>query len=118
MAVRTRDPQIVEIFAQALKRVSEGNLRQIFGNEQEAYDENDVLFQAGIDAASIMAKIPDEESADLSAIARDLAQRLRSDQAPSAMDIRRVPEYQQARWKALLDWLDENHQNGVSVSLD
>ena len=54
LAVRTQSPVVVEIFAQALKRVSEGHLRQLFQPERERFDENADLLHAGVVAAGAL----------------------------------------------------------------
>ena len=50
LAVRTGEAAVVEIFADALKRVSEGHLRQRFDSALEPYDEDSELFRAGATA--------------------------------------------------------------------
>ncbi|MBK8045978.1 MAG: polyprenyl synthetase family protein [Anaerolineales bacterium] len=55
LAVRTDSPAVVDLFAQALKHVSEGHLRQLFHAGAAPYDENRELFISGAAAALSLA---------------------------------------------------------------
>jgi geranylgeranyl pyrophosphate synthase len=55
LAAQTDEPQVVAIFAQALKQISEGSLRQLFQAEHGSFAENEVLIQSGLSAATLLA---------------------------------------------------------------
>ncbi len=59
LAVRTGDQQVVELFSNALKRVSEGHLRRLFDATGEPYNEDRELFRAGAEAATLLARWPE-----------------------------------------------------------
>lgn len=64
MAVQTDSTEVVRIFSEALKRVSEGNLRSIFSQTTETFDETESLFASGIHAARVLtgSAVPAPES--------------------------------------------------------
>ncbi len=113
LAVQTQHPQVVTIFSEALKTLSEGNLRQTLnrasepitdfdGGAHERFDENDVLFQAGIRAASILANHPPAVQQALLALGRALAARLRDNKAEAEpLNVAHLPAYQRAAWEAV-----------------
>lgn len=108
LAVRTGDPIVVEIFSDALKRVSEGNLRHFFEPTDRQFDEDRELFLAGIAASGQLVGSP----AAVQMVQRQMVDRLataqlRTDQTPPAPDEAALVGFsplQQARWRALFDW--------------
>lgn len=67
LAAQTDEPQVVSIFAQALKQISEGHLRQLFQASGDAFTENEVLIQSGLSAATLLAGLsPSERNAVMS----------------------------------------------------
>jgi octaprenyl-diphosphate synthase len=110
MAVRTQSPVVVEIFAQALKRVSEGHLRHLFQPERERFDENADLLQAGVVAAGTLIGLgPTAQSAavELAALCTDILARPLATSpvlAPETL-LTALQPFQQVRWRELLAWL-------------
>lgn len=112
LAAKTGSPVVVDIFAQALQRVSEGTLRDLFAGREgsaECFDVERELCLSGVAAAN--------ELAGLSTPARDVDQKI----AVLILDARRsqtlgdfeLPQeltathtpLRLARWRVLLDWL-------------
>jgi octaprenyl-diphosphate synthase len=58
LAAKTGSPAIVDLFAQALQRVSEGSLRGLFRPAEPFYDEDRELCLSGIAAAGELAALP------------------------------------------------------------
>jgi hypothetical protein len=58
LAARTGSPVIVDLFAGALQRVSEGSLRRLFRSSDPAYDADRDLCLSGIAAANELAGLP------------------------------------------------------------
>lgn len=108
LAVRTGDPIVVEIFSDALKRVSEGNLRRFFEPTDRQFDEDRELFLAGIAAAGQLVGTP----AGVQILQRQLVDRLAVGHSPVEQGGREPNEAalaglsptQQARWRAMFDW--------------
>ena len=69
LAAGTDSPEVVAIFAQALKTVSEGTLRHLFG-ERGDYDENHDLFTAGVEAATMLAELSETEKTSILCLLR------------------------------------------------
>jgi octaprenyl-diphosphate synthase len=66
LAVRTDSPAVVDIFARALKRASEGHLRQLLEPEAEDFDENGELLISGVMAGCELASLaPENRAANL-----------------------------------------------------
>lgn len=107
LAVRTGNATVVEIFSDALKRVSEGHLRQLFAPAATAYDEDRQLFVAGAQAAMELAKIPTRARREVITLVEQFAQTLSTPGAHPTLQM--APEslldpYQRQRWQALLQW--------------
>ena len=101
LAVRTGDAAVVEIFADALKRVSEGHLRQRFDGALEPYDEDSELFKAGATAAMRLTRAAEETQQAILELVAGLAAR------PSGQLL--LPSHaltpaQLGRWQVLLQW--------------
>lgn len=106
LAVRTGDPVVVEIFSEALKRVSEGNLRRFFDPAEFHFDEDRELFLAGIAAAGQLTGASTHLQDAQSQLAVDLAgarimQRQALAEEPSFAELSPL---QRARWQALIEW--------------
>ena len=56
LAAKTDNPDVVAIFAQGLKTISENNLKKLFENADNT-DEDRVLFVAGVQAAVVLAQL-------------------------------------------------------------
>jgi octaprenyl-diphosphate synthase len=101
LAVRTGEAAVVEIFADALKRVSEGHLRQRFDGTLEPYDEDSELFRAGATAAMRLTRAAEETQQAILDLVAGLAAR------PSGQQL--LPSHaltpaQLGRWQVLLQW--------------
>ncbi|MFM7583181.1 MAG: polyprenyl synthetase family protein [Caldilinea sp.] len=101
LAVRTGEAAVVEIFADALKRVSEGHLRQRFDGTLESYDEDSELFRAGATAAMRLTRAAEETQQAILDLVAGLAAR------PSGQQL--LPSHaltpaQLGRWQVLLQW--------------
>lgn len=122
MAAQTDHVQVVELFSQALKAISEGILRNFFANREATtngappnvttlYDERRDLFVSGVQAAAVLAVLPSTMRNDLVDFAHFLAGQ------PTPYDptivtaqlsaIRQVTPLQQARLLALGEWLSD-----------
>ena len=101
LAARTYSPEVVMIFATALKAVNEGNLREHFTKEVLSFDENQILFEAGARAAATLANLA---PANINAVA-DFGSALAESFQPTAPLSAEITTEQKARWVALQDWL-------------
>jgi geranylgeranyl pyrophosphate synthase len=94
LAAQTNEPQVVTIFAQTLKQISESHLRQLFNADTYEFDEDEILVNAGLTAATLLAGLPvPERIATLNAgrgllCAGDLA-------------LDGIPDNQRERWQAV-----------------
>jgi hypothetical protein len=109
LAAKTDSPAVVDIFAQALQRVSEGTLRGLFNTGDNQFDVERELCLSGVIAANELAGLAEaERQAD-----RQLATLLLdSRQAGTVAQLALPPALlnslaapRAARWQALLDWL-------------
>lgn len=78
MAAKTNSPKIVTIFAQALKTVSEGNLRRLHraaapAQEKLTLAETVALIQSGIQAAAHLVRLEAMEEETISQLGQQLA---------------------------------------------
>ncbi len=108
LAVRTGNPAVVEIFAETLKRVSEGRLRLLFTPDGTPFDEASELFDSGVYAAGVLAGLAAPVLAAARAQARTLAsaseaQRIQINLDKNLTD--KISLSQRGRWLALVDWL-------------
>jgi geranylgeranyl pyrophosphate synthase len=108
-AAQTDSPTVVMIFADALKDVSEGNLRQHFTHTAVAFDESQKLLEAGARAAATLTTQDQELITATAAWGSEFAKyRLATNPVPST-DLHRATAHgsplQQARRQALLLWL-------------
>lgn len=140
MAVKTGSPEVVKLFSDALKRVSEGNLRQHFSLAQdedagvptsetkarhsaEAFDDNLELFRAGVIAATILVAQPPESAEPGLQFVTRLAGILQTETDPSSDSYvglqaltHDLPAYQRHRWRHLLTWLSAYETSGTDVT--
>lgn len=110
LAARTGDPVVVEIFSNALKRVSEGHLRRFFDPTGEAYNEDRELFVAGVNAAMHLGKSSAQARSEATRIVEMLA-----DHPKPTERLSLLPSFQSSlqnelapnqveRWLAFLNW--------------
>ena len=108
LAVRTGDPVVVEIFSDALKRVSEGNLRRFFEPTDFHFDEDRELFLAGVTAAGQLTGASATLQGAQAQLANHLAAtRSRAAHLQSLVDepgFAELSPLQLARWRALVEW--------------
>lgn len=109
LAARTESPDVVRIFAAALRNVSEGNLRELF-EDGEPFDENRELVRCGALAAATLSGCSEAEQAAITQFADALTYNP-SSAAPAAPPL---PLQQFARWQTLFSWLTTPVQNGSS----
>ena len=107
LAVRTGNATVVEIFSDALKRVSEGHLRHIFTPTAGDYNEDRELFAAGAHAAMELASTPARARREIMSLVTTLTE---SANLPSAAtDTLQtfgslLDRNQLERWRAFLRW--------------
>lgn len=112
-AARTGNPQVVEIFSDVLKELSEAHLRHLFGEAQKPLDEFPALFHSGGLAGGVLAgQSADEQqrTADFAASLAGLigpadraAARITSDSGQLHASLRQqTAAHQHPRWLALL----------------
>ena len=99
LAVRTGEAAVVEIFADALKRVSEGHLRQRFDGALEPYDEDSELFRAT--AAMRLTRAAEETQQAILELVAGLAARL---SGQLLLPSHALTPAQLGRWQVLLQW--------------
>jgi geranylgeranyl pyrophosphate synthase len=105
LAARTNSPQIVKQFANGLKTVSEGRLRRLF-RQDEAFQEEQVLVEVGLAAATILTSSDPEWAAIIWELGKRVslsAIHQHPDRRHLLSLIHQLPPWQQARWQALLD---------------
>lgn len=99
LAAQTESPVVVDLFAQALQRVSEGHLQRLFASQEAPFDERRALAAAGVQAVAHLAALsPAAADAALDAALRLL------DGAPSPAQAPALSPAQQARWQAAHEW--------------
>ena len=109
LAAQTDSPAVVDIFAHALQRVSEGTLRRLFNPVEPAYDVDTELCLSGVAAAGDLA----DASTQVRASEQQLATLLlagRSAQAWQQIELpphllQSLPPHRARRWQALHAWL-------------
>ncbi len=143
MAVKTEHPEVVKLFSEALKRVSEGNLRNLFmpapdesaapqapgrpGKTygfDEAFDDDTEFFRAGVIAATVLAEQPVDSAKPALDFVITLAgtlhrgrDALADSQTTLHACIADLPACQRRRWQHLLNWLfDARHGDSDNAS--
>ena len=116
-AARTGEPEVVAIFAKALKDISEGHLRAIHENGLSQYNENVELCVAGCQAAAHLAGLPDDLKAETVQYCENLLTWYNRqwteviDTGPGFLladlirGIDKLLPAQQPRWQQLTDWI-------------
>jgi octaprenyl-diphosphate synthase len=112
LAVRTGDQRVVEIFSNALKRVSEGHLRRLFDPAGESYHEDLELYLAGVEAATKLARWPASAQGQalrfVEALADQTTSAVGAPQLTHQEDLQRSLSLesleQRQRWFAFLNW--------------
>lgn len=107
LAVRTGNATVVEIFSDALKRVSEGHLRHLFVPTATAYNEDRELFTAGAQAAVELANMPMGVRDEVIGLVEQFAPTHATSIASVALSITSdslLEPYQRKRWQALQQW--------------
>jgi octaprenyl-diphosphate synthase len=109
LAVRTGSATVVDLFAQALQRVSEGYLRHSFTQATQPFDENRELIVSGVSAAGMLAGYSSEALMQATMLGAQVADSL-CDAGPASLHIpeslpRLLDLQQVARWQALFTWL-------------
>ena len=115
LAAKTGSPAIVDLFAGALQRVSEGSLRRLFRPSDPPYDADRDLCLSGIAAAGELAELPPavrEVEQQLGGYLLDIycapkpAPAAGPDAAPdSAPEFSQLPSDRRPLWHALATWL-------------
>ena len=72
----------VEIFSQSLKTISEGQLRHLFEEKQD-YDENQILFAAGLSASAQLNELPQKKLIGFRECVHQFAKELHTNQSLS-----------------------------------
>ncbi|MCB0112771.1 MAG: hypothetical protein KDD84_01720 [Caldilineaceae bacterium] len=63
LAARTEHPQVIAIFAELLQQLSEGNLRRLFAETDEPFNEEEVLYRSATHAGTTLAGLPEPQIA-------------------------------------------------------
>ena len=98
LASQTEQPEVVRIFSQTLKEISEGNLRKVL---ESAYyfDEHALLFDAGVRAAGVLTGLEASKIGKLQELAARLAHRHPIPTSPSVLALETgLPLSVCARW--------------------
>ena len=127
LAAQTDHVEVVELFSQALKLISEGILRNFFADRAAAtqsvpsadamlYDERRDLFVSGVHAAAVLAALPPSTRSDLVDLAHFLADQS-TPYDPIALTnqlhaVRQVTPLQRARLLAFGEWLSQDKKIG------
>ncbi|MFN8495280.1 MAG: hypothetical protein U0350_47220 [Caldilineaceae bacterium] len=108
LAARTNNPEVVMLFSNALKAVSEGKLRQYFSKTSSSFDENQKLLEAGARAAAVLAHLPEPTREALVALVAALAETGISNDSAMQQSAEQLPHtltsLQKTRWTAFLKW--------------
>lgn len=128
LAAQTENPEVVAIFAKALRDISEGRLQHSFGHDaklrhaennhsshqERTYNENAPLFHAGALAATKLASLAEDERLLILNACRQFNDLPRNQstsmQSKQSVDMTKFPQYQLIRWKhALLLYTEYRH---------
>ena len=117
MAVQTDNPAVVDIFSQALKETSEGNLRHLFDHEAAPFNENQTLCHRGAQASlaltasiddSVASNQEDSNNADLLAFITAIVTQFEDKQFSQHEFLTALEDFPSARrlrLACLLQWL-------------
>lgn len=106
LAVRTNNPEVVDIFAQALRRISEGQLRHLFVEQREGFDDSHELSSAGVRAAGTLAQLSEPAQKAAAVLIDQLVGHGRSDRV--VLEDEQLAAFaprQRERWRAFAAWL-------------
>jgi len=113
LAAQTDSVEVVAIFSQTLKQISEVLLRALFQDNEgianlTPFSENLALFHAGIDAAAVLVPLSPASTVALQSYTAQVAQALTKTLPPprAAPAVAGLTAEQQASWAALQQWLD------------
>jgi hypothetical protein len=113
LAVRTESPQVVSVFAEAVKQMSEARLRRLFRGDDEPFLPDEILLRSAAIAGSILADLPIRQcqaNADLSAaLGRQMGRDGHHFSGQVALEETPLAGFQKARWLAALAWLEAAH---------
>lgn len=125
LAAQTDSVEVVAIFSQTLKQISEEILRELFQHNEQvaapaagtAFNENSALFHAGIEAAALLAALPAASVAPLYTFVAQVAHALTQTPSPAvvAPPLAALASAQQARWQALQQWLRDEGMLGMAA---
>ncbi len=113
LASLTNHPQVVKVFAELLKEVSQANLRRVIDgdcvdSEEHRADEREALFHSGARAGVLLAGLGAEEQEIVAGYASRLSRRSPGDDAPNPGAVSEktrvdgLPTYQRDRWRAIV----------------
>ena len=113
LASLTNHPQVVRVFAELLKEVSQANLRRVIDekcvdSEDHRADEREALFHSGARAGVLLAGLGAEEQEIVAAYASQLSRQKPGHAAakPGAVSdetrVGELPKYQRDRWRAVV----------------
>lgn len=112
MATQTGDPLIVDIFSEALRRVSEEHLRSIFDESSFSHTEDETLLLAGIQTSAQLIGAPAAMADALTELCTQLLDILHADSRQSgplldSLDSHKstLSETQLTRWREMVTWL-------------
>lgn len=108
LAAQTDSPQVVEIFADALKQISEMQLRDLFGSQVDADREQaSLLIRSGILGAAQLSQLTPSEASTALGAATEILRSPELSTAGPEVDGRvgNLPQFQQAAWEWLVRWL-------------
>jgi geranylgeranyl pyrophosphate synthase len=112
MAAHTQNPSVVALFAQALQIISEGLLRQVFHQEEPAFDVQQALSRSGILAAVELATLDEQAKTAATELALEIVA-TGTLPAQSKGLMAQLPAYYQPRWFALVEW---SRQQDIAAS--
>lgn len=106
LAARTDHPQVVAIFSQSLQNVSEKQLRILFDmqNAEINFDPSPELFQAGLQAASVLAKWDAAVYSQYPEMLKGSFAQVLHRKIISSDSVPLLGKMQQERWQALNIW--------------
>lgn len=112
LATKTGNPEVVNIFSEALKNVSEEHLRSIFNESSLFKQEDETLVLAGVQAATTLIDAPSETTIFLKRISSRLIKHLSlTDTRPDllldelATHKQVLSDSQLIRWREIISWL-------------
>lgn len=112
MATKTGDPVVVDIFSEALKRVSEDHLRSIFDESVFSPTEDETLLLAGVQTSAQLLQLPEAVNEALTVLCKQLTKTLNSEVGGRVELLDTLDTYspllsslQTTRWREIIVWL-------------